>query len=522
MSPNYPAAYTNNEKCDITVQANSPAIEVVDFNVEAGFDKVLVNGFTCPGQFNLHGTVPTTNIHWTSDDSTTASGWKLCPRAAGPSPTTQAPTQAPTAPPSGATLCDFEPSSEPKPYCGMWADRSKGDEFDWTRKSGNTPSGSTGPTSGASSGSYYLFIESSSPRRPGDKAILEACHLTIGNGAFLKLKYHMHGSSMGKLEVKVGSTQMWLAEGDKGDSWKDATVDLSTQQGHGCVSIVGTRGASWKGDAAIDDVEFYPGTAGPTQPPTQPPTQAPTQPPTQPPTQAPTQPPTQAPTQAPTQPPTQPPSPTNGTLEQKVDSLAKEVEAHDAILKALIDGTTQAPTQGPTQPPTGPANDPQAATWLLSHNYFRCIHNTPPIAWDNDVAAGAATWAEKGQMVHSNSYSIPAPQGPAGENLAAGYNDIATAVRGWYDESPEKGPGCGGHCTAVLWKKSTALGCSKKNTWNGNRPLYVCRYAKSAANFGSKADGVNAQDMSKEPDCYKKYPVDKRWTGSSSGGGGSR
>merc|ERR1719311_1221132 len=85
------------------------------------------------------------------------------------------------------------------------------------------------------------------------------------------------------------------------------------------------------------------------------------------------------------------------------------------------------------------------------------------------------------------------------------------AVYAWYDENPERGPDCGGHCTALLWKKSHALGCSRKNTWNGNRPLYVCRYAKSAANFGDKSEGVNMPDYKREPECHKKYPVGKRW-----------
>merc|ERR1719446_1223812 len=169
----------------------------------------------------------------------------------------------------------------------------------------------------------------------------------------------------------------------------------------------------------------------------------------------------------------------------------------------------------PAPPPSGvtSTSDPDAQEWLLNHNYYRCIHNTGEIKWDNDVASGAAAWAAKGQMSHAKCYKIPAPKGPSGENLAAGQRSIAAAVHAWYDESPEKGPRCGGHCTALLWKKSHALGCSKKNTWNGNRPLYVCRYARSAANFGSKSDGVNNQDMSREPDCYKKFPVPARWGG---------
>jgi hypothetical protein len=158
----------------------------------------------------------------------------------------------------------------------------------------------------------------------------------------------------------------------------------------------------------------------------------------------------------------------------------------------------------------------------LIHNYFRCIHNTDPIGWDKDVAAGSMEWAAQGQMSHSKCYKIPAPRGPSGENLAAGQKDITAAVTAWYDESPERGPRCGGHCTALLWHKSAALGCGRKNTWNGNRPLYVCRYAKSAANFGPKSDGVRMPDYSREPECYKKFPVSRRWTkGSAAAPGGS-
>jgi len=184
-------------------------------------------------------------------------------------------------------------------------------------------------------------------------------------------------------------------------------------------------------------------------------------------------------------------------------------------------GPAPPPSPGPA-PPSPEYDDPDAAKWLQIHNYFRCIHNTPAIDWDKDVAAGSAEWAQKGQMSHSKCYKIPAPRGPAGENLAAGQADIEAAVTAWYDESPERGPGCGGHCTALLWKKSTALGCGRKNTWNGNRPMYVCRYAKSAANFGSKTEGVNMPDYSREEQCYGQYPVGRRWKkGGPPGGSGT-
>jgi cathepsin B len=184
-------------------------------------------------------------------------------------------------------------------------------------------------------------------------------------------------------------------------------------------------------------------------------------------------------------------------------------------------GPAPGPAPGPPAPPAPPPpqyDDPDAGEWLKVHNYFRCIHNTGPIGWDNDVAAGAAKWADRGQMSHAKCYKIPAPRGPAGENLGMGYDDIMKVVTAWYDESPERGPRCGGHCTALLWKKSAALGCSKKNTARGNRPFYVCRYAQSAANFGDKSQGVNMPEYGREPQCYNKFKVKTRWSG---GGGGS-
>jgi len=119
MSANYGTTnYGPNEKCDITVQANSPAIEVMDFNVEATWDKLSVNDQTDGTQYSLHGLVPTTQMQWISDSSVTNTGWKLCPRAAStptPAPTpapTAAPTPAPTAAPTTVAPTGAPPAPE--------------------------------------------------------------------------------------------------------------------------------------------------------------------------------------------------------------------------------------------------------------------------------------------------------------------------------------------------------------------------------------------------------------------------
>ena len=65
--------------------------------------------------------------------------------------------------------CDFEGEDGTGSFCGMTQDESL-DQFDWTLKSGKTPSGETGP-SGAAQGDYYIFIEASNPRKKGDRAL---------------------------------------------------------------------------------------------------------------------------------------------------------------------------------------------------------------------------------------------------------------------------------------------------------------------------------------------------------------
>jgi hypothetical protein len=87
----------------------------------------------------------------------------------------------------------------------------------------------------------------------------------------------MYGSSMGKLAVNVGGEEVWSKEINQGNAWKIATVDLSSRAGQTVsVEFVGTRGSSWRGDAAIDDITFFQTTAAPSAGPSAAPTQEPT------------------------------------------------------------------------------------------------------------------------------------------------------------------------------------------------------------------------------------------------------
>lgn len=141
----------------------------------------------------------------------------------------------------------------------------------------------------------------------------------------------MYGSNIGELKVDVkesGSASVstvWNAKGAKGNQWKSAKVPLGSFAGKEVsIQFAGTRGSSWAGDIALDDVNLEKGGPAPTtQAPT---TQAPT-------TQAPT---TQAPSPSPSPSPTPgpSPSPTPG-LDQRIANIAKTLDQILILLKAM-------------------------------------------------------------------------------------------------------------------------------------------------------------------------------------------
>jgi hypothetical protein len=118
MSPNWDggsAKYEIEQACDISVVAGAsgsgPEMEVVDFNVETGYDKLMVNGAEFNPDTAGDSVVPAGSMTWSSDFSVNDKGWKICPRAT-PSPATTAPaTAAPaTAPPT--TQAPYQPPTD--------------------------------------------------------------------------------------------------------------------------------------------------------------------------------------------------------------------------------------------------------------------------------------------------------------------------------------------------------------------------------------------------------------------------
>lgn len=146
---------------------------------------------------------------------------------------------------------------------GNWTNDSA-DDIDWTRRSGSTPSSGTGPIS-ADEGSYYAYIEASSPNYPSKVANLvsDCVDLTQLNNPELNFRYHMNGGSVGTLNVQVrtdgGSwSTIWQKFGDQGSSWLSATISLQdfASSVEAEIRFNGTTNSSWQGDIVIDAISL--------------------------------------------------------------------------------------------------------------------------------------------------------------------------------------------------------------------------------------------------------------------------
>ncbi|WP_299524845.1 LamG-like jellyroll fold domain-containing protein, partial [uncultured Lutibacter sp.] len=140
-----------------------------------------------------------------------------------------------------------------------------GDDFDWTRDSGGTPSGNTGPSTGAS-GNYYMYTEASS--NYGKIANFDSPSFNLlgtVNPKFI-FYYHMYGSDMGSLYIDIStdggatySTNLWSNTGEvqkaNNSIWIPVSINLSAYIGLTVkIRIRGLTGSYYASDMAIDNI----------------------------------------------------------------------------------------------------------------------------------------------------------------------------------------------------------------------------------------------------------------------------
>ncbi len=145
----------------------------------------------------------------------------------------------------------------PGTYPPCWTDG--GGTYMWKVYSGLTPSASTGPdfdhTTGTTNGKY-MYCETSGGSS-GATFILNAPPNAVTTGS-VSFWYHMYGATTGTLalqENQAGTwTTIWSLAGNQGNTWLQAVVPVTTNPVS--VRFHYTRGTSFTGDTAIDDVQI--------------------------------------------------------------------------------------------------------------------------------------------------------------------------------------------------------------------------------------------------------------------------
>ncbi|MGE4133624.1 MAG: hypothetical protein AB7F86_18450, partial [Bdellovibrionales bacterium] len=160
---------------------------------------------------------------------------------------------------------------------GNWANVT-GDDQDWTRNTGNTPSNGVGPSTDASGSGYYLYTEASNPTSANDVFNLVGPSVNAGTYQLkLDFKYNKRGTTMGNLYVEVSTdggtnwdTAIWSHLGADVNSngidiWRDGTVDLCGQgytTGNVKIrfrAVMPSTGTIRNSDMGIDEVKISKG-----------------------------------------------------------------------------------------------------------------------------------------------------------------------------------------------------------------------------------------------------------------------
>ncbi|MBC8423379.1 hypothetical protein H8E07_04590 [bacterium] len=168
----------------------------------------------------------------------------------------------------------FESVSLCTPDCTMpcdllpagWTNETGPDGMDWLVSNFGTPSPDTGPSENHTPDlleGQYLYTEASNC--PNTSAVLYSpCFdLSRRHDARLLFWYHMYGQGMGSLTVEAGQyhtrnwTEIWSRDGDQGDVWKIAEIDLRDYLGQEIwLRFTGTTGDLEGSDMAIDDIHL--------------------------------------------------------------------------------------------------------------------------------------------------------------------------------------------------------------------------------------------------------------------------
>lgn len=130
--------------------------------------------------------------------------------------------------------------------------------YEWRIIRGQTRSPGTGPLK-ANGGSRYAYTEASSPAVRGDVATITSRLVEFEEEACLHFFYHMKGTDMGELKVRIETESKSLVGeefsmvGEQGTAWHKKSLPIPV--GSYRIVFMGVRGSGWSGDIALDDIE---------------------------------------------------------------------------------------------------------------------------------------------------------------------------------------------------------------------------------------------------------------------------
>lgn len=142
---------------------------------------------------------------------------------------------------------------------GNWVQQTT-DDFDWSFRSGSTPSPNTGP-SAPYSGSSYLYTEASGNIGDKEAVIATRCYdLANLSNPYVYFATHMYGSTMGTLSLQISTnggfnwSTFWTQSGNQGNNWEYHVLSLFSYRNNDNVRFrfVGKTGSSYTSDMAID------------------------------------------------------------------------------------------------------------------------------------------------------------------------------------------------------------------------------------------------------------------------------
>jgi len=265
QAPTVPASLT----------ASNATQTTIDLAWSAATDNVAVTGYDVYKDGALYASVTGTTKQVTGLTVSTSYSFYVKAKDAAGNVSGASNTASATTTAAPSSSCTGQVSSYPysesfENTLDLWSQDTT-DNFDWSLKSGSTPSSSTGPAS-ANDGTYYIYMESSSPNYSTKRAILNSPCYDFSNKsqATLTFDYHMYGASaMGSLALEASTnngvtwTSVWSKAGNQGNSWKSASVDLASYL-NGTVKLRfnGVTGTTWQGDMAVDNLSISTGTAG--------------------------------------------------------------------------------------------------------------------------------------------------------------------------------------------------------------------------------------------------------------------